>query len=102
MEPNLVSVIIPCYNHERFVDLAIESILNQTYRNLEIIIVDDCSTDESLKKIEAFANRDPRIKVIRHVVNKGLSRSRNDALKITSGEFIAFCASDDIWEDNKL
>jgi glycosyltransferase involved in cell wall biosynthesis len=97
-----VSVIVPCFNHARFLDDSISSILGQSYTDLELIIVDDCSTDASWQAIEKFASCDPRVKGLRHEQNKGLSRSRNDGLRVASGDFIGFCDSDDAWEPEKL
>jgi len=97
-----VSVIMPCYNHGRFLADSIGSILNQTYRELELIVVDDCSTDNSVEVMLAFAKQDSRVKVIQHAVNSGLSRSRNDAIRAATGEWIAFCDADDLWAEEKL
>ncbi len=93
---------MPCFNHARFLQDSIRSVLKQTYQNLELIIIDDCSSDNSWEIIERFANHDSRIKPIKHGKNEGLSRSRNDGLKIAGGHFVAFCDSDDVWEPEKL
>lgn len=97
-----VSVIVPCFNHARFLDDSINGILGQHHADLELNIVDDCSTDNSWEIIQTWANRDSRVKALRHEKNGGLSRSRNDALRAATGEFIAFCDSDDVWEPEKL
>jgi glycosyltransferase involved in cell wall biosynthesis len=97
-----VSVIVPCFNHARFLHEALNSILGQTYNDIELIIVDDCSTDNSWQIIEKFIGRDSRVKGLRHEHNKGLSTSRNDGLRIANGDFIGFCDSDDVWEPDKL
>lgn len=89
-----ISVIVPIYNVEKYLDRCIESILKQTYKNIEIILVDDGSTDNSGKMCDQFAKRDNRIKVI-HKKNGGMSDARNVGLDFVSGEYIAFVDSDD-------
>lgn len=90
----LISVIIPVYNVEQYLDYCLESVFAQTYGNLEIILIDDGSTDLSGKKCDEFAAGDKRVKVI-HKVNGGLSSARNIGIKECSGEFITFLDSDD-------
>ncbi len=96
----LISVIIPVYNVEKYLGRCLESVLNQTYKNLEIILVDDGSKDNSGKICDEFALKDKRIKVI-HKENGGLSSARNAGLKIAKGEFIGFVDSDD-WIDYEM
>lgn len=91
----LVSVIVAVYNIEPFVGTCIRSILNQDYQNLEVILVDDCSTDGSQKICDSYAAQDPRISVIHHAVNQRLSKTRNTGLDAATGEFIAFVDGDD-------
>ena len=91
---DLVSVIVPVYNVQTYLGEAIESVIYQTYKNLEIILVDDGSTDGSGKLCDFYAKRDSRIKVI-HQNNRGLSAARNSGIGICSGEYIAFLDSDD-------
>ena len=98
----LVSVIMPAFNAERYIKESILSVLNQTYTNLELIIVNDCSKDATLKIITELANLDIRIKLINNQVNLGCADSRNVALKEIKGEYIAFCDSDDIWVKEKI
>lgn len=93
-EQDLISLIVPVYNVERYLDRCMESILQQTYRKLEIILVDDGSTDSSPAKCEEYAKKDSRVKVI-HKPNGGLSDARNAGLKIASGEYIGYVDSDD-------
>jgi glycosyltransferase involved in cell wall biosynthesis len=98
----LISVIIPSYNSGRFLGRAIESVVNQTYKNLEIIIVDDGSVDETEKIAKAWQGKDKRIKYIKHQKNMGLAASRNTGIKNSQGEYIAFLDADDIWLPQKI
>lgn len=91
-----ISVIIPVYNVEKFLCECIDSILNQTYTNLEIILVDDGSTDKSGIICDEYAKKDNRIKVI-HRINGGLSAARNTGLDNATGDYIMFCDSDDLF-----
>lgn len=100
MEPK-VCVIMPCYNGEKFIGEAIESVLNQTYKNWELIIVDDGSTDNSKEVIKRYFN-DHRIKYIAHKENRGIPAARNTGIKASKGEYIAFLDQDDIWLPEKL
>lgn len=90
----LISVIVPCYNVEEYLPKCVESILSQTYKNLEIILVDDGSPDNCGKICDEYAAKDGRIKVI-HKANGGLSDARNVALDIMTGEYVTFIDSDD-------
>lgn len=101
-EMEKVSIVMPCYNHARYLKESIEGILGQSYENFEFIIIEDCSTDNSVEIIKSYANLDNRIFAIFHDVNKGAGKSRNDGIDISAGQFIAFCDSDDIWEKDKL
>lgn len=94
MEEKLVSVIVPVYNVEKYLKRCIDSILNQSYSNLEIILVDDGSTDNSGKIVDEYGNLDKRIRVI-HQKNQGLSAARNTGLEIMHGEYVTFIDSDD-------
>lgn len=98
----LVSIIMPNYNSEDFISESIESVINQTYTNWELIIVDDCSTDRSVDIIRKFMISDNRIKLIINNRNIGAALSRNKAIEVANGEFIAFLDSDDLWLENKL
>ena len=98
----VASVIMPCFDHAQFVVQSAEAILGQSEPDLELIIVDDCSSDDSWEIIQAIAKLDRRVKAIRHARNQGASRSRNDGLRVATGKFIGFCDADDIWERNKL
>lgn len=90
----MVSVIVPVYNVEQYLKEAIESIIGQTYKDIEIILVDDGSTDKSGNICDEYKEKDDRIKVI-HQENKGLSGARNSGLDVCAGEFVAFLDSDD-------
>lgn len=97
-----VSVIIPTYNRAHLVGRAIQSVLNQTYRDFELIIVDDGSTDNTEEVIKQFQKQDKRIKYLLHEKNRGGSAARNTGIKNTSGVFLSFLDSDDQWLPNKL
>ena len=96
----LVSIIMPSYNAEKYIAAAIKSVLNQTYSYWELIIVDDCSTDGTVKVILSF--RDKRIRFYKNEKNSGAAISRNCALRQAKGRWIAFLDSDDIWHPEKL
>lgn len=91
----LVSVIVPVYNVEQYLDECLNSIRQQTYENLEIIVVEDCSTDKSLEVLSKHLN-DQRIKLIRHEKNSGLSAARNTGIDAAKGDYIMFIDSDDL------
>jgi glycosyltransferase involved in cell wall biosynthesis len=101
MSPS-VSVIMPCFNHARYIANSIESVLSQSYSNLELLITDDCSSDNSKEIIEAFRNKDTRIVSIYNRANLGASNARNMAIKACRGDYIAFCDADDLWEKEKI
>lgn len=90
----LISVIVPVYNVERYLDQCVESLIGQTYERLEIILVDDGSTDSSGEQCNAWANRDNRIRAVRQC-NAGLAAARNTGLDLAKGEYIGFVDSDD-------
>lgn len=98
----LVSIIMPVYNTEKFVASAIEDILNQTFSDFELIIVDDCSNDGSGKICDLFAGLDIRIKVFHMHENKGASYARNFALDIAAGKYVSFLDSDDRFDCDLL
>uniref|UniRef100_A0A2A4YTY3 Glycosyl transferase n=1 Tax=OCS116 cluster bacterium TaxID=2030921 RepID=A0A2A4YTY3_9PROT len=99
---DLVSIITPSYNCQKFVADTIDSVLAQGYDNWEMIIVDDASTDESITVIEKYAKQDERIKLIKLAENGGAAMARNKALEHATGRYIAFLDSDDIWYADKL
>lgn len=94
MENSKISVIIPVYKVEKYLSKCLDSVINQTYKNLEIILVDDGSPDKSGEICDEYASRDERIKVI-HKENGGVARARNTGLDIASGDYIGFVDSDD-------
>lgn len=102
MQEKLVSIIMPVYNSEKYIEDAVNSILKQTYNNWELIIVNDCSTDNSSKIINRFCENDSRIKVYHLEKNVGVSRARNYGIENSNGEYIAFLDSDDFWDEKKL
>ncbi|MFQ5865392.1 MAG: glycosyltransferase family 2 protein [bacterium] len=96
-----VSVIIPMHNGSQFVSTAIQSVRNQTLKDLEILLVDDASTDETLKEVEPHLI-DPRVRLFRNGCNLGIPTTKNKGLSRASGQYIAFLDQDDIWLPNKL
>lgn len=99
---DLVSIIMPAYNCEKYVVEAIESVINQTYSNFELLVIDDGSKDSTLQIINDFAEKDNRIKALQNEKNSGVSATRNRGISIAEGNWIAFLDSDDIWEEEKL
>jgi glycosyltransferase involved in cell wall biosynthesis len=97
----LVSVIIPCYNGEKFIAEAIESVINQTYENWELIIVDDGSTDNSKEIVKKYLSC-KRIQYIKHEENQGIPFARNTGIKASKGQYIALLDQDDLWISDKL
>jgi glycosyltransferase involved in cell wall biosynthesis len=102
LDSPLVSVIMPNYNKEKFIAESIKSIQGQSYKNLELIIVDDVSTDGSLKTIKKAAAGDSRIKIFSQTKNVGAAIARNTGISNSTGDCIGFCDSDDIWLPEKL
>jgi len=96
----VVSIIIPTYNRAHFIGRAIRSVLNQTYTDFEVIVVDDASIDDTEEVVKNI--KDPRIRYIRHETNKGGAAARNTGIKASKGELIAFQDSDDEWLPEKL
>lgn len=95
-----VSVIIPVYNVELYIEECLNSVINQTLKDIEIICIDDCGQDNSMKIVEDFAKKDNRIKIIKHKINQGLGEARNTGIKNATGEYIAFLDSDDFVDLN--
>lgn len=102
IKEGLVSVIMPSFNSGRFIAASIASILNQTYYNLELLITDDGSTDNTIEIIKSYMQSDNRVKLFRLYGNMGAGHARNRSIKEANGRFIAFCDSDDTWLPEKL
>lgn len=90
-----VSVVIPVYNVEKYLSKCLDSVCNQTLKDIEIICVNDCSTDSSLSLLEAYAKKDKRIRIVNRKTNGGLAAARNSGLDVAEGEYVAFVDSDD-------
>ena len=97
---DLVSVIMPSYNTAAYIEESIKSVLDQTYENWELIVVDDCSTDNTDEVVSSI--KDSRIRYIKNETNRGAAFSRNRALREANGRWIAFLDSDDLWTSDKL
>ena len=97
-----ISIIIPVYNAERYLKQTLDSVLQQTYTNWEMIAIDDCSKDASFTILNDYANKDKRIKVFKNEVNLKVARTRNKAIELATGEWIAFLDADDYWMPEKL
>jgi len=101
-DSGLVSVILPVYNGEKTIEATVSSVLDQTYGNIEIIIADDASSDNTLDKCRSLAGSDNRIRIISNQANMGALGTRLKAAKTAIGEWIAFIDSDDLWHSEKL
>ena len=99
---DLVSIITPAYNASKFIEQCVYSVINQSYMNWEMIIIDDCSDTQTKQKIEALAKLDKRIQPIYLKENVGAAQARNRAIKIAKGRYIAFLDADDYWCRDKL
>lgn len=99
---DVVSIITPLYNSSEFLEQTIQSVVSQTYQSWEMIMVDDCSTDNSLEIAQRYAAKDKRIKIIRLDHNSGPAVARNRAIEAAAGRYIAFLDSDDQWVSHKL
>ena len=97
----LISIVIPVYNRADMIGRTVEGCLAQTYPEIEIVLVDDCSTDGLSEALAPFAD-EPRVRLISHEKNKGVSAARNSGVKAARGELIAFLDSDDLWRPTKL
>ena len=102
METPLVSIITPSFNSEKFISETIQSVQNQTYKNWEMIIVDDCSSDETVSIITRMALLDNRIQLFQSEKNSGTGIARNTALGKSKGRYISFLDADDLWKPQKL
>ncbi|MGR6117769.1 glycosyltransferase family 2 protein [Aeribacillus composti] len=102
MEEYKVSIIIPTHNSEKYIGDTLNSVLSQTYRNIEVLVVDDASTDNTISIIKNISNLDDRVKIIQLKVNSGAAVARNTGIKNATGRFIAFIDADDLWKKDKL
>ncbi len=98
----LVSIITPTFNSEEFLSQTIDSILNQSYKAWELIIVDDYSTDNTIQLIDTYQKKHSNISLIQNTTNQGAGVSRNKGIIAAKGDFIAFLDADDLWKPNKL
>lgn len=98
----LVSVIITNFNYSKYLELSIESVINQTYKNIEIIIIDDCSSDDSINIISNYATKHNNILTHYNPQNKGVIYSRNLGIDMASGDYICFLDADDYWDLTKI
>ena len=99
---DLVSIITPAYNAAEYIAETIESVLAQTYPKWEMLIVNDCSTDNTATIVQNYVNKDNRIKLINLKQNSGAAVARNTAIQNAKGRYIAFLDSDDLWKKEKL
>lgn len=102
MSRPLITVLMPCYNVAEFIDRSLPSVLSQTYEDLEVLLIDDGSTDDTPAKLQEYAAKDPRIRVVINEKNLGLIRTLNLGIDLSKGEFIARMDADDISEVNRL
>lgn len=102
MDNNLVSIIMPAYNSQRFIGETIQSVLEQTYQDWELLITDDCSTDEVELVVASYAKLDSRVKYFKLKENSGPAVARNNSIANAKGRFLAFLDSDDLWVPEKL
>lgn len=98
----LISIIMAAYNAEKTIEAAINSVIYQTYRNWELIIVNDCSKDGTLEIVSSYATQDKRIRIVNNAVNSGASQTRHNGLMEARGEWVAILDSDDMWTNDKL
>ncbi len=98
----LVSIVVPVYNAARFMDDTIQTVLNQTYQNWELLLIDDCSSDDSVQIIKKYQKIDERIKLFKLSENSGAAIARNTGIDKAKGRYLAFLDADDLWVNNKL
>lgn len=101
-ENDLVSIIVPVYNAEKFLKDTINTVLSQTYNNWELILIDDCSTDNSKDLIEKYVKKDARINYFKQEKNGGPAFARNKGIELSNGRYICFLDADDLWEKEKI
>ena len=97
-----VSIITPCFNAEKTLENTVASVLAQSYREWELILIDDHSTDATYTHVKRYAEKDPRIKAVRMETNGGAAKARNRGIEMAQGRYIAFIDADDLWHTDKL
>lgn len=102
MHDDLISIVVPVYNAEKFLKNTINTVLNQTYTNWELILIDDCSNDNSKEIIENFSKVNSKIIYYKQKKNGGPALARNKGIELASGRFLCFIDADDLWDNNKL
>lgn len=98
----LVSIIVPVYNAGAFIEETIQKVCDQTYGQWELLLVDDCSKDDSREKIQKYCEKDERIRLIAKEKNEGAAKARNTGIELAAGSYLAFLDADDIWYPDKL
>jgi glycosyltransferase involved in cell wall biosynthesis len=99
---DLVSIIMPAYNCGDFIGMTLDSVINQSYKNWEVIVVDDCSSDNTAEVVQEYKKKDNRIKYYKLEKNSGAAVARNKAIDLATGKYMAFLDSDDVWFPEKL
>lgn len=102
MMDDLVSIIMPSFNNGKYLNDSINGVINQTYQNWELLIIDDCSIDESVSIIKKYVKLDERIKLYKNKENSGVALTRNKGIEESKGRYICFLDADDIWDMNKI
>ena len=97
-----VSIIMPAYNAADKIETSVDSVLNQTYQNWELLIINDCSKDNTVEVVKKYIEKDDRIILIDLIANLGVAKARNAGIKRANGKYIAFLDSDDYWTSDKL
>ena len=97
-----ISIITPAYNCEKYLEQSVDSVLSQTWQDWELLIIDDCSKDNTYALMQKLAKKDERIRILQNPQNSGAAATRNNGVRQASGEWIAFIDSDDLWEPDKL
>jgi len=98
----LVSIIMPSYNAEKYITESIESVLHQTYGNWELLVTDDCSSDQTPSIVQSYAEKEPRIDFVIATQHSGIAETRNQSIARAKGRFVAFLDNDDLWVPEKL
>ena len=98
----MVSIIIPTYNVENYIDETVQSVIDQTFTDWELLVIDDCSTDDTYTLLQQWANRDPRVRIFQTPQNSGSGVARNIGIEQAKGRYIAFLDGDDWWYPQKL